>query len=173
MTNQRYSDAALLKGDYAHLASDLKDSQRGLPSKEDWQRAACNEHNRAEMAAQAVAKQIFNLQQQIDRDTEQLEIATISAAGPMIVSGVFPEDGDMLRVDGHLIADKRPVALLIHAHQLALTITKSTTAQTNPEDDGLKIGFVIFDELEKRAEARQKARAKSEPKPSPKKAKSK
>ncbi|MEO1700506.1 MAG: hypothetical protein AAFR71_00505 [Pseudomonadota bacterium] len=168
----RYSDAALLKGDYAHLASDLKVSQRGLPSDDDWKRARCDDHNRAEMAAQAVAKQIFGLQQQIDRETEQLEIAASSAAGPMIVSGVFPEDGEMLRVDGHLIADKRPVALLLHASQLALTITKSTTAHTNPEDDGLKIGFVIFDELEKRAEARDKARAKADHK-SAKKAKSK
>ncbi|MEL6435274.1 MAG: hypothetical protein AAFP99_00630 [Pseudomonadota bacterium] len=153
----KYSDAALLKGDYAHMAADLKAGKRGLPSADDWKRASCDQHNRAELAAQAVAKQIFGLQKQIDHETEQLEIAAISAAGPMIVSGVFPEDGDMIRVDGHLISDKRPVALLIHASQLALTITKSTTNETNPEDDGLKIGFVIFDELEKRAEARQQS----------------
>ncbi|MEL6920482.1 MAG: hypothetical protein AAFO77_05575 [Pseudomonadota bacterium] len=157
----RYSDAALLKGDYAHLAAELKNGKRGLPSSDDWKRAKCDEHNRAEIAAQSVAKQIFALQEQIDRETEQLEIATISAAGPMIVSGVVPDNGDMVRVDGHLISDKRPVALLLHSSQLALTITKSTTEQTNPEDDGLKIGFVIFDELEKRAEARQKARSKT------------
>lgn len=150
----RYSDAALLTGDFAHMAAELKAGNRAAPSEEAWGKTACD--NSAEAAAQSVAKQIFSLQSEIDKETEQLEIAAMSLAGPMIVSGVFPDDGEMLRVDGHLVSNTQPVAVLIHASQLALTITKSTTAETKPEDDGLKIGFVIFDELEKRAAARKK-----------------
>lgn len=150
----RYSDAALLTGDFAHMAAEFKAGNRAAPSADEWGKAACD--NGAEEAAQAVAKQIFALQSQIDGNKEQLEIAAMSLAGPMIVSGVFPDDGDMLRIDGYLVSNKQPAAVLIHASQLALTITKSTTAETKPEDDGLKIGFVIFDELEKRAAARKK-----------------
>lgn len=153
----RYSDAALLTGDYAHMAAELKAGNRAAPSEEAWGKTACD--NGAEAAAQSVAKQIFALQSQIDKQTEQLEIAAMSLAGPMIVSGVFPDEGDMLRIDGHLVSNKQPVAVLMHTSQLALTITKSATAETKPEDDGLKIGFVIFDELEKRAAARKKTSA--------------
>lgn len=154
----RYSDAALLTGDFAHMAAELKAGNRAAPSEEAWGKTACD--NSAEAAAQSVAKQIFALQSEIDKQTEQLEIAAMSLAGPMIVSGVFPDDGEMLRIDGHLVSNGQPVALLTHATQLALTITKSATNETKPEDDGLQIGFVIFDELEKRATARKKARAK-------------
>ncbi|MGB7432225.1 MAG: hypothetical protein WA921_07130 [Ahrensia sp.] len=151
----RYSDAALLTGDFAHMAAEFKAGNRAAPSADEWGKTACD--NGAEQAAQSVAKQIFTLQGQIDKEAEQLEIAAMSLAGPMIVSGVFPDDGDMLRIDGHLVATKQPVAVLTHISQLALTITKSPIAETKPEDDGLKIGFVIFDELEKRAAARKKS----------------
>lgn len=152
----RFSDAALLKGDYAHMAAELKAGQRHAPSPGEWSKTACDDG--AEAAAQSVAKQIFALQEQIDTEVEQLEIAAQSAAGPMIVSGLYPGTGDLLRVDGHLVSTKQPVAIVIHASQLNLTITKSPLAETQPEDDGLKIGFVIFEELAKRAKKAKPAK---------------
>ena len=144
-----YSDAALLKGDYAHMAAELRAGKRSAPTPEDWQKAPCTDE--AERAARAIAQQIFGLQTSIDAETERLEITTLTAAGPMIVTGLHPAEGDLLRIDGHLTNPLRPAAHVVHASQLALTISKRPAAETAEEDDGVRIGFVIFDELAKRA----------------------
>lgn len=155
----RYSDAALLKGDYTHMAAELRAGERGAPSPAEWQKTSCA--NAAEAAAQAVAKQIFELHSTLDGDKEQLEIAAWSAAGIMIVLGLFPGEGDLVRLEGHLLNSKQPVAQLIHANQLSLTITKRSTEEVAPEEDAAQIGFVIFDQLAKRGKA--KAATKKKP----------
>ena len=152
----RYSDAALLKGEYTHIAAELRAGERAAPSPADWQKTSCA--NAAEATAQAVAKQIFELQSTINGEKEQLEIASWSAGGLMIVVGLFPGEGDLVRLEGHLLNSQQPVAQLIHAHQLALTITKRSTEDVPPEEDAAQIGFVIFDQLAKRG--KQKAGAK-------------
>lgn len=159
-----YSDAALLTGNFAHMAAELKAGKRNAPSPDEWQKTACD--NDAEAAAQSVAKQIFELQSKIDKEKEQLEIVTISAAGPMLVMGLFAGEGDILRVEGLLVSNKQPAAVIIHASQLALTITKKSSADAKPEEDATQIGFVIFDQLEKRA--KEKPQADSEQKPAAK-----
>lgn len=166
-----YSDAALLTGHFAHMAAELKAGKRSAPSPAEWQKIACD--NEAEKAAQSVAKQIFELQSSIDKEKEQLEIVTISAAGPMIVMGLFAGESDILRVEGLLLATKQPAALIIHANQLALTITKKSSADAKPEEDATQIGFVIFDQLEKRTKSKpeNKSKPQGDPKTSTAKAK--
>ncbi|WP_026480375.1 hypothetical protein [Ahrensia sp. 13_GOM-1096m] len=156
-----YSDAALLTGNFAHMVAELKAGKRKAPSPDEWQKTACD--NEAEQAAQSVAKQIFELQSAIDKEKEQLEIVTISAAGPMLVMGLFAGEGDVMRVEGLLLSSKQPVALVIHASQLALTITKRSTAEAKPEEDATQIGFVIFDQLEKRAKAKPEVAPQKKP----------
>lgn len=157
----RYSDAALLKGEYTHMAAELRAGERAAPSPADWQKTSCD--NAAEASAQAVAKQIFELQSTLDAEKEQLEISAWSAAGAMIVLGMFPGEGDMVRLEGHLINNKQPVALLTHATQLALTITKRSTQEVAPEEDATQIGFVIFDQLANRGKANATSEKKSKP----------
>ena len=150
-----YSDAALLTGDYAHMAAELRAGKRSAPSPEEWQKAPCT--NNAESAARAIAQQIFGLQSAIDAENERLEITTMTAAGPMVVTGLHPAEGDLVRIDGHLVNPLRPAAHVVHASQLALTITKRSAAEIKEEDDGVRIGFVIFDELAKRAASAEPA----------------
>ena len=155
----RYSDAALLQGEYTHMAAELRSGERDAPSPADWQKTSCE--NAAEASAQAVAKQIFELQSTLDGEKEQLEIASWSAAGIMIVLGLFPGEGDLVRLEGHLLNSQQPVAQLIHAHQLALTITKRSTQEAPPEEDAAQIGFVIFDQLAKRGKAKAATKKKA------------
>lgn len=155
----RYSDAALLKGEYTHMAAELRAGERSAPSPAEWQKASCD--NAAEASAQSVAKQIFELQATLDDEKEQLEIAAWSAAGVMIVLGLFPGEGDLVRLEGHLLNSKQPVAQLIHANQLSLTITKRSTEEVAPEEDAAQIGFVIFDQLAKRGKAKAATKKKA------------
>ncbi len=149
----RYSDAALLKGDYAHLAAQLRTGERTAPRQSDWEKTACD--NQAEAAAQEVAKHIFAVQQSLDAEKEQLEIITFSGAGQMKVIAIHPGDGDILRVDGILVGKDEPVSQIMHASQLALTFLRAPLASGDDnKDEGLKIGFVIFDELKERQKAR-------------------
>lgn len=149
----RYSDAALLAGDYAHLAAEMRAGKRAAPLQKDWDKAACD--NRAEEAAQEVAKHIFAFQQSIDGEKEQLEILTFSAAGQMKVIAIHPGDGDVLRVDGFLVPEGRPASVVIHASTLSLTfVTAPIAREGEARDEGLRIGFVIFDELQERQKAR-------------------
>ncbi len=150
----RYSDAALLKGEYAHMAAELRAGERSAPTPAEWQSTSCE--NAAEETAQAVARQLFELQATLEGEEEQLEIASQSAAGIMIVLGLFPGEGDLIRLEGHLLNSKQPVAQLIHAHQLALTISKRNMADAAPEEDAMRIGFVIFDQLAKRANSKSR-----------------
>jgi hypothetical protein len=155
----RYSDAALLKGDYAHLAAEMRAGERAAPKQADWDKTACD--NKAEEAAQEVAKHIFAVQQSLDPETEQLEVLTYSAAGQMKVIAVHPGDGDVLRVDGILLPDMKPASVVIHASLLSLTFVRAPLAKDEEaKDDGLKIGFVIFDELKERQKARYSKTAK-------------
>lgn len=149
----RYSDAALLKGDYAHLAAELRAGERAAPSQGDWDKAACD--NAAEEAAQEVAKHIFAFQQSLDGEKEQLEILTYSAVGQIKVIALHPGEGDLLRVDGVLVEGGKPVSVVIHSQMLSLTfVSAPLAAEENEKDEGLKIGFVIFDELQERQKAR-------------------
>lgn len=148
----RYSDAALLKGEYAHLAAELRAGRRAAPGPDEWSKAEPD--NLAEEAAQDVAKHIFAFQQSLDQAREQLEILTISDAGPMKVLAVVPGEGDVLRIDGLLLHDQQPASIIIHAARLSLTLTRVPLTGNTEDDDGLKIGFVIFDELKERQKAR-------------------
>lgn len=148
----RYTDAALLKGDYAKM---LKD-----PPKDDaWRDAACD--NSAEAAATEIAKHIFAFNQSLDQKKEKLEVTTFSAKGLMKVLGLTPGDSDLIRVDGLLAQGDAPCSMLFHAHQISLTFTRvpasKPDSEEKDEDDGLQIGFVIFDELRKRKSARKQA----------------
>lgn len=154
-----YSDAALLKGEYTHMAAELRAGERSAPSHAEWQKTSCE--NVAEAAAQAVAKQIFELHSTLDGEKEQLEIGAWSAAGVMIVLGLFPGEGDLVRLEGHLANSNQPVAQLIHANQLALTITKRSTQEAPPEEDATQIGFVIFDQLAKRSKTKAATKKKT------------
>ena len=149
----RFSDAALLKGDFAHMAAEFRAGNRTAPKNKDWSKAACD--NQAEEAAQEVAKHIFALQQDIDAKKEALEITAFTAAGPMKVMGLLPGEGDIIRIDG-VLPDGNPVAQVVHATQLALTFTKASLKPEDPADDGLDIGFVIFEELKERKKKRAK-----------------
>ena len=137
----RFTDAALLKGNFAHMAAEFRAGNRAAPKTRDWQKAACD--NSAEEAAQDVAKHIFALQQQIDGEKERIEVLAFSGAGQMKVLGLVPGEGDLIRVDG-VLPDGKPVANLMHTNQLALTFVTAPLAET-PEDDGLEIGFLIFE----------------------------
>ena len=149
----RFSDAALLKGDFAHMASEFRAGNRAAPKKKDWRKAACD--NQAEEAAQEIAKHIFALQQDIDPEKEALEITTFTAAGPMKVMGLLPGEGDIIRIDG-VLPNGNPIAHVVHATQLALTFTKAVLKADESVDDGLDIGFVIFEELKERKKKRAK-----------------
>lgn len=148
----RFSDAALLKGDYAHMAQEFRAGERKAPANRDWNKVAPD--NAAEEAAQDVAKHIFALQQQIDQEKERIEILAFSAIGQFKVLGLVPGEADLIRIDG-ILPDGSPVATLIHVEQLALTFTTAPLKQEE-EDDGLQIGFLIFDELKERKKKRAK-----------------
>jgi len=150
----RFSDAALLKGDYSHMAAEFRAGNRAAPKKKDWSKAACD--NQAEQTAQEVAKHIFALQQDIDKESEKLNIMHFTAAGPMKVMAVVPGEGDILRLDGILMPDGDPVAQALHASQLSLTFTKVPLNEKEAADDGLEIGFLIFDELRDRKKKRDR-----------------
>lgn len=159
----RYSDAALLKGEYAQLAAEMRAGDRAAPLQKDWDKTACD--NRAEEAAQEVAKHIFAVQQSLDPKKEQLEVLTFSAAGQMKVIAIHPGDGDILRVDGILMPQGQPASVVIHASTLALTFVLAPLAKDEDAmDEGLQIGFVIFDELQERQKARYSKGVKKAPK---------
>lgn len=151
----RYTDAALLKGDYAKM---LKEP----PKESEWKKAACD--NGPEEAAQAIARQIFDFQKTLDTETEKLEVVTFAAIGPIKVSNITPIDGDMMRIDGINPANDQPVSILQHVGQLSLTFTKVAVSKDgdsgNQNDDGLQIGYVIFDELKERKKVREAAKRK-------------
>lgn len=149
----QFSDAALLKGDYAHLAAEMRAGDRAAPLQKDWDKTACA--NKAEEAAQEVAKHIFAVQQSLDPEKEQLEVLTFSAAGQMKVIAIHPGDGDILRVDGVLMPQGQPASVVIHASTLSLTFVRAPLPKDEEaKDEGLQIGFVIFDELKERQKAR-------------------
>ncbi len=150
----RFSDAALLKGDFAAMIQDP-------PKEAEWNKTACD--NGAEAAAQSVAKQIFAMRKQLDPKVEQLEVVTFSSMGPIKVLGIMPIDGDLMRIDGLNPADNSPVSVVQHVEQMSLTFTKAAVKSENQEDeldDGAKIGFVIFDELKTRKKVRAAAKRK-------------
>ncbi len=152
----RFSDAALLKGDFATMLENL-------PSEAEWGKTSCE--NGAEEAAQSVAKQIFAMNEQFDPKKEKLEVITFSSMGPIKVLGLMPIDGDLMRIDGMNPADSAPVTIVQHVEQMSLTFTKAPVKSDNPEenpdeDDGMKIGFVIFDELKERKKTRAAAKRK-------------
>ncbi|MEM9332882.1 MAG: hypothetical protein AAGA53_16290 [Pseudomonadota bacterium] len=154
-----FSDAALLKGDYATM---LKDP----PKEAEWKKAACD--NGSELAAQAIAKQIFAFQKSIDATKEKLEVVTFSTLGPIKVLGITPIDGELMRIDGFSPENKMPVSMIQHVEQLSLTFTKAPANIEVPvdqldEDDGMRIGFVIFDELKERKKVRDAAKRKKAP----------
>ena len=149
----RFSDAALLKGDFAHMAAQLRAGERKAPRQKDWNKASCD--NQAEETAQEVAKHLFALQQSVDPQSEKLEILHFTAVGMMKVLAVIPGEGDVLRLEG-VLENGNPVAQAMHASQLSLTIIKAQLKKEANEDDGVEIGFLIFDELTKRRKARDK-----------------
>lgn len=155
----RYSDAALLKGDYAQLAAEMRAGKRAAPNENDWEKAGCA--NKAEEAAQEVAKHIFAVQQSLNGETEQLDILTYSALGQMKVIAIHPGDGDILRVDGFLMPEGRPASVVLHASTLSLTfVPVPVDADKETKDESLQIGFVIFDELQERQKARYAKKGK-------------
>jgi hypothetical protein len=152
----RFSDAALLKGDFATM---LKDP----PKDAEWNKTDCE--NSAEEAAKSVAQQIFAMREQLDPKTEKLEVITFSSMGPIKVLGIMPVDGDLMRIDGLNPADMSPVSIVQHVGQMSLSFTKAAVKSENPEeepdeDDGGQIGFVIFDELKARKKIRAAAKRK-------------
>lgn len=149
----RFSDAALLQGNFAHMATELRTGQRQAPKPKDWSKASCD--NQAEEAAQEIAKHIFSLQSSLDAEKEKLEILHFTAVGMMRVLALVPGEGDILRIDG-VLENGNPVAQAMHASQLSLTFIKAQLKKEENEDDGLQIGFLIFDELTKRRKARDK-----------------
>lgn len=162
----RYSDAALLTGNYASM---LKEP----PKEAEWKKTACD--SQSEEMAQAIAKHVFAFQKVLDPKQEKMEIIAMAAAGPMRVVSILPVDGDLIRVDGFLIVNNQPVFVLQHASQLALTFSKVAVGseENAQDDDGLQIGYVIFDELKARKKERDAAkRRKPAQKPSNRKAKS-
>lgn len=152
----RFSDAALLKGDFATM-------MQNPPKEAEWNKTACD--NGAEEAAQSVAKQIFAMTEQLDPKKEKLEVITFSSMGPIKVLGIMPIDGDLMRIDGFNPADMSPVSIVQHVEQMSLTFTKAAVKSENPEeqpdqDDGGQIGFVIFDELKTRKKTRAASKRK-------------
>lgn len=152
----QFSDAALLRGDYAKML-------KNPPKEAEWKKAACD--NGAEEAAQSIAKQIFGFQQAINQKTEKLEVVTFSSLGPIKVLGITPIDGDLMRIDGMNPDKKMPVSIIQHIEQLSLTFTKVPLQADEGEDDddGLRIGYVIFDELKERKKVREAAEQKTAP----------
>jgi hypothetical protein len=152
----RFSDAALLKGDFATML-------QNPPKEAEWSKTSCD--NSAEEAAKSVAQQIFAMREQLDPKSEKLELITFSSLGPIKVLGIMPIDGDLMRIDGLNPADMSPVSIVQHVEQMSLTFTKAKVQSENPEekpdeDDGMQIGFVIFDELKERKKVREAARRK-------------
>lgn len=149
-----FSDAALLKGNFSHMAAEFRAGHRAAPKTKEWNKVASD--NQAEEAAQEVAKHIFALQQTLDEKTEKLEIMHFTSVGPMRVMAVVPGEGDVLRLEGVLAATGDPVAQAMHASQLSLTFVKAPLKEEEENEDGLEIGFLIFDELTKRRKKRDK-----------------
>lgn len=151
----RFSDAALLKGDFATMI-------QNPPNEAEWNKTACE--NNAEAAAQSVAKQIFAMRDQLDPKTEKLEVVTFSSMGPIKVMGIMPIDGDLLRIDGLNPATNTPVSIVQHVEQMSLTFTKLPVESEETEEEAAKesmqIGFVIFDELKERKKTREAAKRK-------------
>ncbi len=150
----RFSDAALLKGDFAKMMKEM-------PKKPEWDKASCE--NKAEEAAQEVAKHIFAMQQGLDPKKEQLEIITYSSKGPIRVIGLMPGEGDLVRIDGIFPETGDPISIVQHTNQLSLTFSKAPVAiETTDDEDkgGMQIGFVIFDELSRRKKQRSAAKRK-------------
>ena len=152
----RFSDAGLLKGDFATM---LKEP----PKEAEWKKTACD--NSAEAAAQAIAKQIFAMQQGINSKNEKLEIVTFSSLGPIKVLAITPIDGELMRIDGVHPDGEKAISILQHTEQLSLTFSKAKveSGSSNEEpgnDDGMQIGFVIFDELTERKKVRDAAKNK-------------
>lgn len=152
----QYSDAALLKGNYSKMLQDP-------PKEAEWKKTACD--NGAEAAAQAIAKQIFGFSQAIDPKTEKLEVVTFSALGPIKVIGIMPMEGELMRIEGLHPDTRQTVAMIQHVEQLSLTFSKALVKSDNPEenpddDDGMRIGYVIFDELTERKKKRDAAKRK-------------
>ena len=147
----RFSDAALLRGDFSTML-------QNPPKEAEWSKTSCD--NGAEAAAQSVAKQIFAMRKQLDPKKEKLEVITFSSMGPIKVMGIMPIDGDLMRIDGVNPADNSPVAVVQHVEQMSLTFTKAAieSEEDADEDDGMKIGFVIFDELKERKKVREAAK---------------
>lgn len=146
----RFSDAALLKGDYAKML-------KNPPDESDWRKAACD--SGAEETAQTIAKQIFGFQQSLDEKSERLEVVTFSSLGPIKVLGITPLEGNMMRIDGHKPDSASPISIVQNISQLSLTFTKVASTPDEPEvEDGLQIGFVIFDELKERKKVRDAAK---------------
>ncbi len=168
----RFSDAALLTGDFSHMAKEFRAGTRTAPGNKDWQKTACE--TSAEAAAQEVAKHIFALQKGVDEKTQKLEVMAFTAAGPMKVLNLVPGETDILRLDG-VTHEGNPVAQVLHASQLALTFSIAPLQDKDENDDGLDIGFVIFEELKERKKKRTKKSRKlslstsRKIKPSPKK----
>ncbi len=152
----RYTDAALLTGDFAHM-------MKQPPKEVEWKKkAACD--NKAEAVAQEVAKHIFSMSQGLNPQIERLEITTFSAKGPITVMGIVPGDGDLIRIDGVFSDGHLPISIIQHAAQLSMTFTKATVGSDNEQDEqegGRQIGFVIFDELTKRKKERTAAKRKA------------
>ena len=152
----RFSDAALLKGDFAKM-------MKNPPKDDEWKKTACV--NGAEEAAKSVAQQIFAMRDELDPKTEKLEVVTFSSMGPVKVLGIMPIDGDLMSIDGLNPADNSPVSIVQHVEQMSLTFTKTAVQSDKPEeqpdqDDGGQIGFVIFDELKTRKKNRAAAKRK-------------
>jgi FlaG/FlaF family flagellin (archaellin) len=155
-----FSDAALLKGKFAHMAAEFRHGKRQAPKTEEWQAVACD--NTAEQAAQEVAKHIFGFQQSIDPKQVTLEVIAICPAGAMKVISLVPGEGDIIRIDGMLIPEGAPSSTIVHVSQLSLSFITRPVVDENedPDDDGLQIGFVIFEELAERKKARELAKNK-------------
>lgn len=161
-----FSDAALLKGQFATMLAEP-------PKEADWKKVSCN--NGSEEAAQAIAKQIFGFRKSIDPTKDKLEVIAFSALGPIRVMGISPMDGDMMRIDGIRADTQTPAILIQHVEQLSLTFVTAKVQSSNPterpdDDDGMNIGYVIFDELKERKDARDSSKSK---KPSAKKSRGK
>lgn len=154
----RFSDAALLKGKYAYHADQLRAAAGKDPV--DWEEAAAD--SVAEEAAQEVARHIFAFNEALDKDAEQMEIMTVTAAGQMKVLAIVPGESDLLRVDGVVMPQELPASIVVHASQLALTFVRvPIDKKAKEKDDGAQIGFVIFDDLKDRQKARYKKNKKT------------
>ena len=172
----QFSDAALLRGNYSHMAVKLRAGNRTAPADSDWGDAAND--TPAEEAAQDVAKHIFALQESFDQKTQRIEVLANCAIGQMRVLGLVPGEADFIRIDG-IMADGQPVATLMHTNQLALTIFAVPIDDKTEEENAAQIGFLIFDELKARKKKRANKlrklslstsrRVKMKPMPAPKK----